>query len=294
MQAERTSTSESLRLPSWLRREAGKGEPVRGLKTLLRSSRLNTVCEEARCPNLGECFEKGTATFLLLGNLCTRACTFCSVEAGKPMPPDAGEPERIAASARAMGLSYIVLTSVTRDDLGDGGASCFAETIRAVRRIDLEAQVEVLTPDFGGNMEAVDLVCEASPDIYNHNIETVPALYKKVRPGADYKRSLGLISRVKETYGIITKSGIMLGLGENEAEVFEVMQDLRNSGCDLLTIGQYMQPSRKHLPVSEYIEPDSFKALEEKGKDMGFRGVYAGPLVRSSFNAESFKALTGN
>ena len=292
MQTGRVSTRGSLRLPPWLRRETGKTESVRGLKTLLRDSRLNTVCEEARCPNLGECFEKGTATFLLLGELCTRACAFCSVEGGKPLPPDTGEPERVAESALTMGLSYVVLTSVTRDDLSDGGASQFVETIRAVRRVNGEARLEVLTPDFGGNMKAVDLVCEASPDVYNHNIETVPSLYNKVRPEADYKKSLELIRHVKETCpDIMTKSGLMLGLGEKETEILATMQDLHSSGCDLLTIGQYMQPSRRHLPVSEYIGPESFKALEEKGKAIGFRGIYAGPLVRSSFNAESFQSL---
>lgn len=292
MQAGRVSTRGSLRLPLWLRRETGKGEAVRDIKTILREGRLNTVCEEARCPNLGECFQKGTATFLLLGDLCTRGCTFCSVEGGTPAPPDPGEPERVAESALTMGLSYVVLTSVTRDDLSDGGALQFSETINAVRRLNGKARVEVLTPDFGGNMNAVDIVCEASPDVYNHNIETVPSLYKKVRPEADYLRSLELIRHVKENCpGIITKSGIMLGFGEKEDQVLEVMEDLLNCGCDLITIGQYMQPSRRHLPVAEYIEPDRFKALEEKGKTMGFRGVYAGPLVRSSFNAESFQAF---
>lgn len=290
MQSGSIYTPNAKRLPAWLRRSVGKGESTRKVKSLLREKGLKTVCEEARCPNLDECFTKGTATFLLLGGLCTRACTFCSVEGGKPLPPDQEEPQRVAASAELMGLEYVVLTSVTRDDLPDGGAGHFASTVRAVKNKLPEAGIEVLTPDFGGVMKNVDVVCEAEPHIYNHNIETVQELYESVRPGADYAGSLKLIEHVSKSYpGILTKSGFMLGLGENEAEVLSLMKDLHNSGCHMLTIGQYMQPGRRHHPVVEYVEPEVFDGLAAKAKEMGFRSVYAGPLVRSSFNAEIFR-----
>ncbi len=289
-----TKTDKAKRLPPWLRRQIGKSSDVREVKNLLRRNHLNTVCEEARCPNLTECFEKKRATFLILGNLCTRDCGFCSVEGGRPLPPDPEEPQKVAEAARRMGTKYVVVTSVTRDDLEDGGASHFSGTIREIRRAIRVASIEVLTPDFMGSKEAIDTVCQAGPDVYNHNMETVPSRYHEVRPSADYRRSLGLIRYIKERYPrITTKSGIMLGLGEKKEEVIQVLHDLKLSGCDLVTIGQYMRPTRAHLEVKEYVELEVFKELEEAGRKIGFRGVYSGPLVRSSFNAEHFRKEVG-
>ena len=283
------------RLPSWLKREVGKSENVASIKRILRSSGLHTVCEEAKCPNLAECFEKKRATFLILGDNCTRACGFCSVTSGSPIPIDPDEPEKVARAAAAMGARYVVITSVTRDDLPDGGASHYAATIRKVKKLLDNPSIEVLTPDFEGNMDAVDVVCKAGPDVYNHNMETVASLYHKVRPEAVYERSLELIGHIKKHYSAITtKSGIMLGLGETMAEVSALLRDLKSAGCDIVTIGQYMKPTRNSLDVVEYVEPKVFKELEKEAKDIGFRGVYSGPLVRSSFNAEELKSSTIN
>lgn len=271
------------RLPDWIRVRI---EGLHETKQILRSHRLSTVCEEARCPNIGFCFSKPTATFMILGSLCTRSCRFCNVESSSPLPPDPDEPERVAKAAKEMGLRYVVITSVTRDDLQDGGASHFAATIRAVRRQLPDSGIEVLTPDFKGDIKALKTVLEAHPDVFNHNIETVPRLYSVVRPQADYGRSLMVLRMAKELSGIRTKSGIMVGLGEEIEEVVNVMKDLRDVGCDYITIGQYLRPSKRNLPVREYIRPEVFDRYREIAKRLGFRGVASGPLVRSSMNAE--------
>ncbi|RMG74221.1 MAG: lipoyl synthase [Nitrospirae bacterium] len=275
-----------MKLPPWLKTKdiIGKHQT----KHLLRRYGLSTVCEEARCPNRGECFSKPTATFMILGDRCTRDCGFCAVKRAVPMPVDPTEPVRVARAARDMGLRFVVITSVTRDDLPDGGAEQFALTIKAVKGLLPEAKVEVLTPDFKGNRDALKIVIDAGPDVFNHNVETVPGLYKKVRPQADYGRSLSVLKMVKEINPQIpTKSGLMVGLGESFEEVLEVMRDLRAVGCEILTIGQYLQPGRDKLPVVEYIHPELFDKYREEGYRMGFRYVAASPLVRSSMNAEN-------
>ena len=244
-------------------------------------------CESARCPNRTECFAQGTATFMILGDICTRNCTFCAVKHGKPETPDPEEPEHIVSAVKKLGLRYVVITSVTRDDLPDGGASQFAQIIKALRAYDSNILVEVLVPDFRGSLPAWQVVIDASPDVLNHNVETVPRLYLEVRPGANYQRSLELLRRAKLN-GLLTKSGLMLGLGENRQEIIEVMADLREAGCDLMTIGQYLQPSLKHHKVVRYVTPDEFAQYEVIAKRMGFLGVASGPLVRSSFKAIDF------
>jgi lipoic acid synthetase len=254
---------------------------------LLRSGSLNTVCEEARCPNLGECFTRGTATFLLLGDRCTRRCAYCSVSTSRPLPPDPGEPERVAEAARQLRLRYVVVTSVDRDDLPDGGAAHFAATVRAVRRALPGARVEVLTPDFEGDEEALRAVLEARPDVFNHNIETVPRLFPRLRPQGRYGLSLGLLAVAKTIrHGGTTKSGLMVGLGETDEEVVAVLADLRAAGVDIVTIGQYLRPTRAHEPVHRYVTPAAFRAFEERARALGFPTVYSGVFVRSSFNAE--------
>lgn len=271
------------RLPEWIKvRMNGLHET----KHLLREHGLSTVCEEARCPNMGVCFSKPTATFMILGSKCTRNCSFCNVES---LPPDAVDPEeplRVALAARRLGLRYVVITSVTRDDLPDGGASHFASTIREVRRLLPGSRIEVLTPDFKGDIEALKIVLEALPDVFNHNIETVPRLYREVRPQADYRLSLAVLKMAKGLSKIKTKSGLMVGLGEEFQEVVEVMKDLREAGCDFITLGQYLRPSKRNLPVREFIRPEVFDEYREIAKALGFKGVASGPLVRSSMNAE--------
>ncbi|MDT8317628.1 MAG: lipoyl synthase [bacterium] len=290
-----TKKTTDKRLPPWLRREVGKSEHLASIKRILRSGGLHTVCEEAKCPNLAECFEKKRATFLIMGDSCTRGCGFCSVTGGVPTPLDLDEPEKVAKAAEAMGAKYVVITSVTRDDLPDGGASHYATTIGSIKKLIAGSSIEVLTPDFGGDMDAVDLVCKAGPDVYNHNMETVASLYNKVRPEAIYERSLELLGHVKKRYSAIsTKSGIMLGLGETMPEVSALLEDLKSVGCDIVTIGQYMKPTRNSLDVASYLEPKVFKQLEKEAQEMGFKGVYSGPLVRSSFNAEELKSSTIN
>lgn len=271
------------RLPDWIRVRL---DGLHETKQILRSHGLATVCEEARCPNIGKCFSKPTATFMILGYNCTRNCGFCNVESSLPLPVDPNEPERVAMAVKEMGLRYVVITSVTRDDLPDGGASHFAETIRAIRRHIPNAGIEVLTPDFKGDVNALRVVLEARPDIFNHNIETVPRLYSEVRPQADYKRSLTVLKKAKELSEVKTKSGLMVGLGEEFDEVVAVMKDLKESGCDYLTIGQYLRPSKKNLPVKEYIRPEVFDRYRKEALKFGFKGVSSGPLVRSSMNAE--------
>lgn len=277
------------RLPSWLKRGPGKNNKVIPLKRILRKEGLHTVCEEARCPNIEECFENNRATFVILGNNCTRTCSFCSVTSGRPAPPDHSEPSKVATAAQKMGAKHVVITSVTRDDLADGGAKHYGITIKAVKELIPDASVEVLTPDFKGNKDSISRVCESGPHVYNHNMETVASLYEKVRPQAEYERSLDLIRHVKENYPHIkTKSGLMLGFGENISEIRELLHDLKNAGCDVVTIGQYMRPSLKNIDVVEYVEPDIFKQLEAEARNIGFSGINSGPLVRSSLNAKHF------
>ncbi len=287
MVAEPAIETRRPRKPQWLRVRFPSGERYAEIKTLMRERQLHTVCEEARCPNIGECFNAGTATFMILGDVCTRACGFCAVTSGRPQgAPDPLEPLRLAQAVETLGLDYAVITSVQRDDLADGGAGIFAACIRAIRRRTPRCQVEVLIPDFDGNPEALRAVVEARPDVLNHNIESVPRLYRRVRPRGRYERSLDLIRRVKQLEPeMTTKSGIMVGLGETAAELEQVMADLRAHDCDLLTIGQYLRPSRKHLPVERYYHPDEFERLAEAGRRLGFVHVEAGPLVRSSYHA---------
>lgn len=267
-------------------------QATRAVKIRLRQAKLHTVCESARCPNLGECFSRPTAAFLILGNRCTRGCGFCAVERGSPGPPDPAEPEAVAEAAQALGLRYVVITSVTRDDLEDGGAGQFAAAIRAVRRRLPEAKVEVLTPDFRGEARPIAVVAAAGPEVFNHNLETVPALYPRVRPQADYGRSLQVLRTVKANApGLVTKSGLMLGLGESQPEVEAVMDDLVAAGVEVLTLGQYLAPTRRHLPVARYLEPEEFEAWAERGRARGFGRVFAGPLVRSSYHAEEIMNL---
>ncbi len=276
------------RKPAWIRVRAPMGPKVQQLKALLRKQSLSTVCEEASCPNLGECFSHGTATFMILGELCTRRCPFCDVAHGRPAPPDAQEPGQLADTVAAMGLDYVVVTSVDRDDLRDGGAGHFAACIRAVRERSPETRIEVLVPDFRGRMDkALAALAEAPPDIFNHNLETVPRLYRKARPGADYAWSLELLRRFKAAHPEVpTKSGLMLGLGEELDEVRQVMADLRAHDCEMLTLGQYLQPSRGHLAVERFVTPDEFAGLAEDARALGFDKVASGPLVRSSYHAD--------
>lgn len=275
-----------MRLPEWIKTKASD---IHNTKTLLRRHGLSTVCEDARCPNKGFCFSKPTATIMILGNCCTRNCGFCSVKSGNPSSVDADEPERVAEAAEKMQLRYVIITSVTRDDLPDGGASHFAETILAVRRRLSYAKIEVLTPDFKGDEDALKIVLDARPDVFNHNIETVNKLYFKVRPQADYKRSLNVLKNAKKIAPEIkTKSGLMLGFGESMGDVIALFKDLRDVDCDFLTVGQYLRPTKKNLPVVEYIKPEIFEELKKTALDMGFEFVASGPLVRSSMNAEEF------
>ena len=276
------------RKPAWIRVKAPSGPEVRRVRALLRRQRLHTVCEEAACPNLGECFSLGTATFLVMGDVCTRRCPFCDVAHGRPEPLDPEEPAHLAETVALLGLRHAVVTSVDRDDLRDGGAAHFAACIRAIRTASPGTRVEVLVPDFRGRLElALETLAEAPPDVFNHNLETVPRLYRAVRPGADYGHSLELLRRFGAAHPAVpTKSGLMLGLGETRAEVDAVLQDLRARGVTLLTLGQYLQPTRHHLPVTRYLEPAEFAELGELARGLGFRNAASGPLVRSSYHAE--------
>ncbi len=281
-------STEVKRKPAWIRAKAPTTSQVKELKKILRKQKLNTVCEEAACPNLGECFTKGTATFMIMGDICTRRCPFCDVGHGRPNPLDADEPLHLAETIKAMSLKYVVITSVDRDDLRDGGASHFVECISKVREYSPEIRIEILVPDFRGRMDiALDVMSNSPPDVFNHNLETVPRLYKKARPGSDYQWSLDLIKRFKEMYpSLPTKSGLMLGLGETLEEVQLVMQDLRAHGCDMLTLGQYLQPSLDHLAVERFVTPDEFDDMARIGYEMGFSHVASGPMVRSSYYAD--------
>jgi len=282
------TTTRPLRKPLWIRARSPANPAVGRLKDVLRENRLHTVCEEASCPNLGECFAGGTATFMIMGDICTRRCPFCDVAHGRPQPLDADEPENLGRTIRQMGLRYVVVTSVDRDDLRDGGAAHFTACIEAIRRHSPDIRVEVLVPDFRGRMDrALQILNQSPPDVFNHNLETVPRLYKKVRPGSDYAWSLDLLRRFKALHPEVpTKSGLMLGVGERIEEVEQVMRDLRAHDCDMLTLGQYLQPSVHHLAVDRYVHPDEFDRLGELGHALGFKHVASGPMVRSSYHAD--------
>lgn len=281
-------TRETMRKPSWIRARMPAGERVLRIKRILRQNKLSSVCEEAACPNLGECFDKGTATFMIMGDICTRRCPFCDVAHGKPMPLDPDEPSQLADAVRRMQLAYVVVTSVDRDDLRDGGGGHFAACISALRQATPATRIEVLVPDFRGREQlALALLKDQPPDVFNHNLETVPRLYRRARPGADYRGSLRLLAEFKRLQPRVqTKSGLMLGLGERLEEVELVMRDLREHGCTMLTLGQYLQPSRDHLPVQRFVTPDEFRQLSESAAGMGFANVASGPMVRSSYHAD--------
>ncbi len=281
------------RLPAWLKRPLPAGNGNFFTQTLLDDLHLETVCENAKCPNRPECWSRRTATFMVLGNVCTRPCGFCSVPKGEPLDVEHDEPARVAEAARRLGLRHVVITSVTRDDLPDGGAEHFARCILAVREAT-GAAVEVLTPDFLGDLSAVDRVVAANPEVFNHNLETVPRLYRRVRGRAEYRRSLDLLERVKRTAPhIVTKAGLMLGIGETLGELFDVLADLRAVGCDVLTLGQYLAPTLKHIPVARFVSPDEFDELAAAARLLGFRQVVAGPFVRSSYHADEMVPHAG-
>ncbi len=272
--------------PPWLKKRIPPVQEIQKVRSILEGTALHTVCEEARCPNLGECFSKGTATILILGRICARDCGFCAVEHGTPPPLDRNEPENVARAVKEMGLRYVVITSVTRDDLPDGGAAHYARVIRAIRSLDRKIKIEVLIPDFQGDLRALLTVVEEGPDVLNHNVETVPRLYPVVRPQARYERSIELLKRSKGHFpGVLTKSGLMLGLGEERSEVLSLMGDLKEAGVNFLTIGQYLQPRQDRLPVIRYIPPEEFDELRKTGEEIGFRSVASGPFVRSSYHA---------
>jgi lipoic acid synthetase len=279
--------------PDWLRVKAPQWQRVGNVKETLRDLSLNTVCEEASCPNIGECFNAGTATFLIMGPACTRACPYCDIDfEKKPQALDPTEPDRLAEAVRRMGLKHVVITSVNRDDLPDGGASQFGKCVAKIRQLMPQTTIELLIPDLCGNWDAMAVILAAQPHVLNHNTETVPRLYKRTRPQGDYQRSLELLRRAREIAPwVYTKSGIMVGLGETNEEVLAVMQDLRSIDCDILTIGQYLQPSQKHLGVKEFVHPDQFAAWQEAGQKMGFLQVVSSPLTRSSYHAEQVQAL---
>jgi len=278
------------RKPDWLKVTLPTGKGYRQVKELITANDLHTVCESAACPNRGECWSRSTATFMILGNICTRSCGFCNVITGRPTELDLDEPRRVADAVAKMNLRYAVITSVNRDELKDGGAAVWAETIRQVRKASPQTRIEVLIPDFCGNWDALNTVLEAKPDVLNHNIETVPRLYLQVRPQGKFERTLELLDRARKA-GFITKSGLMMGLGETDDEVVEVMRQWRAVDCQLVTLGQYMQPSVNHLPVERWVEPAIFEKMHDIGMAMGFANVFSGPLVRSSYHAEEQSAL---
>ena len=280
--------AERLRKPEWIRVRAPSSPRFYEIKRILREHHLHTVCEEASCPNIGECFGKGTATFMIMGDICTRRCPFCDVGHGRPLPLDADEPINLAKTIAALGLRYVVVTSVDRDDLRDGGAAHFVDCIRAVREHSPQTQIEVLVPDFRGRLDrALDVLAQAPPDVMNHNLETVPRLYRQARPGSDYAHSLRLLQDFKARFADVpTKSGLMVGLGETDDEILATMRDMRAHGIDMLTIGQYLQPSAQHLPVLRYVHPDTFASFERDAYAMGFRHAAVGAMVRSSYHAD--------
>ena len=277
-----------LRKPDWIRVKISTNDKISGIKKILRDNKLHTVCEEAACPNLGECFSHGTATFMIMGDICTRRCPFCDVAHGKPKPLDQQEPLNLAKTIKAMALKYVVITSVDRDDLRDGGAAHFTGCIKAIRQHSPETKIEILVPDFRGRMDkAIEILIKQPCDVFNHNLETVPRLYKQARPGAKYIESLSLLKKYQQASPqATTKSGIMLGLGEQQEEVHQLMKDLREHDCSMLTLGQYLQPSKDHLPVKEYISPQQFDQYADVAKSLGFKNVASAPLVRSSYHAD--------
>ena len=279
---------ERLRKPSWIRAKSPFHANVKKLKTVLRDQQLHTVCEEAACPNLGECFGKGTATFMIMGDICTRRCPFCDVGHGRPLALDENEPIKLAETIKAMALNYVVITSVDRDDLRDGGADHFVSCIEKTRELNPEIEIEILVPDFRGRLDlSIEIMSKSPPDVFNHNLETVPRLYKKCRPGSDYQWSLNLLKQFKSIHKAVpTKSGLMLGLGEEIEEVVEVMRDMRAHNVEMLTLGQYLQPSQHHLPVERYVTPEEFDELYKVGMKLGFKHVASGPMVRSSYHAD--------
>ena len=283
-----TPTTQVQRKPKWIRAKAPTGNKVAGIKKILRERKLSSVCEEAACPNLGECFSHGTATFMIMGDICTRRCPFCDVAHGKPLTLDPDEPRQLAEAVAQMKLNYVVVTSVDRDDLRDGGAQHLADCIRQIREQSPATRIEVLVPDFRGREKtALQILSEQPADVFNHNLETVPRLYRQCRPGADYSGSLALLKTYKEQRpDVLTKSGIMLGMGETMQEIQAVLEDLRAHGCDMLTLGQYLQPSRDHLPVERFVTPEEFEQLRIDAEAMGFRNVASGPMVRSSYHAD--------
>ncbi|GAA5099841.1 lipoyl synthase [Wohlfahrtiimonas larvae] len=285
---EPTTPETRLKKPTWIRATYSGGKRVMELKEILRGAKLATVCEEAACPNLGECFGKGTATFMIMGAICTRRCPFCDVGHGRPNPLDQEEPKNLAETVAAMSLRYVVITSVDRDDLRDGGAQHFSDCITESRAMNPNLKIEILTPDFRGRMDvAIEILAKNPPDVFNHNLETAPRLYKAARPGADYQYSLDLLKNFKEKCpNVPTKSGLMVGLGETDEEILDVMRDLRAHNVDMLTIGQYLQPSPHHLPVLRYVTPETFAMYKEEGLKMGFKEVASGPMVRSSYHAD--------
>jgi len=279
---------DALKKPAWIKMQLPNTSEYMRVKNLLSEQKLHSVCEEASCPNIAECFSHGTATFMILGDLCTRRCPFCDVAHGKPNPPDDQEPRHLAESILRLELKYVVITSVDRDDLRDGGASHFAECIKVIREYNPNISIEILVPDFRGRLDkAIEILYDAPPDVFNHNLETIPRLYKQARPGSDYFHSLNLLSQFKEKYpNIPTKSGLMLGLGESNEEIIEVLEDLRKHKVDMITLGQYLQPTEHHLPVERYVNPNEFDALKIKAEKLGFDSVASGPMVRSSYHAD--------
>ncbi len=283
------------RLAPWLKKRLPRGNEVADVRKLMDDLELHTVCQSARCPNLNECWSRSAATFMIMGDICTRTCRFCTVPKGKPLPLDQDEPTKVAEAAAKLNLRHVVVTSVDRDELPDQGAAHFAKTIRAIRERLPEAVIEVLTPDFRGEESCIDIVCNARPDIFNHNLETVPRLYKRVRPGAGYERSLRLLERVKETDDtIFTKSGLMLGLGESSDDLLRVLRDLRKVKVDILTLGQYLRPSLAQLPVERFIPPEEFSSWETRAYELGFLSAACGPFVRSSYNADKVYEVLGS
>ncbi len=279
---------ERLPKPEWIKAKIPTGKRFREITNLLREQKLHSVCEEAACPNIGECFNMGTATFMIMGDICTRRCPFCDVGHGRPLPLDTEEPKRLAETVRNLGLDYVVITSVDRDDLRDGGAGHFAECIKEIRTLSPKTGIEILVPDFRGRLDvALEILTETKPDVLNHNLETVPRLYKKARPGADYQNSLDLLKRYKaKNPDVTTKSGIMVGLGEEDEEVYQLMRDMRAHDIEMITIGQYLQPSGDHLAVERYVTPEQFKEYEREAYRLGFKNAYVGAMVRSSYHAD--------